>query len=222
MKVDHLAPKQSPRAWLLYQENPDDDKRPKIKWIMKSSEGRVDISNLTKKEVEAVEAFINGTSYIRCVNGRLNAYSVSDPLPDAETDPLIGPHWASNGEVKHFGGLDQETGWHSPGIVITALGAGIIGDHAEERRRVNQKRVKECGFTCLRSPRGHDGMYWEQWVLHYLSAAKGPLGEFVKEYRQLEWKALANSACEFLARDMGIQFGSMDVTIQRWALCNPE
>lgn len=66
--------------------------------------------------------------------------------------------------------------------------------------------------------------------MRYLSVCSGieaasvawPLGEFVKEYRHLEWRALANSACEFLARDMGIQFGSMDVTVQRWALCNPE
>ncbi len=222
MKVDRLEPKHSPRAWLSYDDYPQDDQRPKIRWVCKSSEGRVEIADLTKKEVEAVEAFINGTSYIRCVNGRLHAYSVNEPLPDAETDPLLGPHWSSKGEVKKFGGLEQETGWNLPGIVITALGAGIDGDHAEARRRENQKRVQDCGFTCLRSPRGNDGMYWEQWVLHFLSAAKGPLADFVAANKKLDWKQSANAACEFLVRDMGIQFGSMDVTIQRWALCNPE
>ena len=220
MKVDAGEPKQSPRAWLVYPENLD-DKRPKIRWALKSNDGRVDIVALTKKEVAAVESFINGNSYLRCVNGRLHAYSVNEPLPDAETDPLLGPHW-SKGEVKKFGGLEQETGWHLPGIVITALGAGIDGDHAEARRRENQKRVQDCGFTCLRSPRGDDGMYWEQWVLYSLSAAKGPLAEFVAANRKLDWKQSANAACEFLVRDMGIQFGAMDVTIQRWALCNPE
>ena len=73
MKVDKLEPKPAPRAWLVYPENPEDDKRPKIRWVLKSTEGRVDIAGLTKKEVEAVEAFINGTSYIRCVDGRSTA-----------------------------------------------------------------------------------------------------------------------------------------------------
>ena len=49
MKVDKLEPKPAPRAWLVYPENPEDDKRPKIRWVLKSTEGRVDIAGLTKK-----------------------------------------------------------------------------------------------------------------------------------------------------------------------------
>lgn len=224
MKVDTVEPKQSPREWLAYPENEDDDKRPKIKWVFKSSEGRVDIAGMTPKEVEAVESFIVGSSYIRCVNGRLHAYHAWEPLPDAEADPICGPHWGTDGTTKEFGGLGDEKGWNSPGITITGLGAGIentYGDAAESRKR-NQKRVQDCGFVCLRSPRSKDGQYWEQWVLHSLFFAKGPLREHVDKLKELDWKQQAEAACRFIAQDLGIRFGSMDITIQRWALCCPD
>jgi hypothetical protein len=223
------------RCWLSWPDETKDE-RPKIRYVVRTNpvwskgetDGRFEIANLTEKEMEAIEGFLNGSSYIRCVNGRLHAYDAREPLPDAESDPICGPHWPSNGGVKYWGGLEQEGNWASPGIIITALGAGLgdsrySGD-VEEARRKNQRLVEECGFVCLRSKRYHEGKHWEQWVLHYLEAAKGPLRKYIDSLndKNLDWKAKTNAVCEYIAQDLGVRFGSLDVTVQRWALQNPD
>ena len=133
------------------------------------------------------------------VNGRLHAYHTWEPLPDAETDPLLAPHWASTDEPKQFGGIPTSEGWHYPGIIATGIGAGCRD--ATGRKR-SQDLLTECGFTCLRSPRGADGKYWEQWVLHNMLAAAGPLDVHMKAWRaaniERTWHSEAEEACRFL------------------------
>lgn len=219
-QVDPPPVKQSEREWLRYDPNPADDKRPPIRYSLLASE-RVEFSGLTPKEREAVEAFLNGGSYIRCVDGRLHAYDVWKSLPDPIDDPICGPHWEVAPEEKQFGGFPESEGWHSPGIIISDLGASY-GECTETARRKNQNKVEDCGFVCLRSRRAHDGRYWEQWVLHGLMCAKGPLKEHMAKHPKLNWHQQAEEACRFLARDLGVRFGSMDITIQRWALCCPD
>jgi len=205
------------------------DNRPKIKTstYCRSSDGDCSftVSNLTRKEFDAIESFLNGQSYIRTVNGRLHAYCVNDPLPSPEEDPLVGDRWSYEGEPKQFGGIQCYEGWHNPGIVITHVGAG--GPLSPER---SKKHLMDCGFVCLRSPRNADGRFWEQWVLYSLCFAKGRLQEHMKEWkvrqtidsRGAPWDKEIEEAARFIARDLQVSFGTMDITIQRWALACPD
>lgn len=215
-----------PRCWLSVKEP---DNRKKIRAGSRcrtdgSGGGNFTLENLTAKEYDALESFLCGQSYVRVIDGRLHAYSAYEELPQPEADPIIGRHWRRDGTVKEFGGIPSTEGWHSPGIVLTGLGAGIT-DHvfggAEAAHRRNQAKVEECGFVCLRSPRSEDGKYWEQWVIHSLTFAKGPLKKHMDQFtgdRKLDWKRTVEEACRFLTCDLGINYGSLDITIQRWAL----
>lgn len=221
MQVDAIPPEQI-RCWL---EQIVPDKRPPLRSTMSGGNPpRIEFGGLTAKELEAFRSFENGASYLRVIDGRLHAYHVHEELPGPEEDPLIGPHWPANGEVKQYGGPKPGEGWHSPGIIITAVGAGRSSD---EDRVQSQRTLTECGFDCLRSPRGEDGRYWEQWVLHYMLAAKGPLAAALKEWRarakkgdynQVNWWAEVEEAARIITRDLHVHYGSLDITIQRWAL----
>lgn len=214
-KVDPIMSKDD-RCWLKWPVNDD---RPPIRWTSKGGpDGRIELAGLTPKELEAVEAFLAGTSYVRCINGRLHAYKTHEPLPRPEEDPLIGPHWRNTGEPKVWGGIPSGEGWHSPGIIITGLGAGLSPDgFGNQEAERNQALVESFGFDCLRSRRGDDGKYWEQWVLHFLEAAKGDLLAHLNALpRDAKWHQRAESAADFIAKQ--VRFGSLDIVIQRWAL----
>jgi hypothetical protein len=222
MQVDPLpAIHPAGRCWLTQQQN--DTRQPlRRNGIVQGARGAecgITFSGLTGKELEAFEAFEAGASYLRVVGGRLHAYRAYEALPDAECDPLLAPHWGERGQLKHFGGLPPGEGWHSPALIVTAVGAGGRGGDA----RRSQKSLSECGFVCLRSQRGDDGKYWEQWVLHFMAAAKGLLESHLdawsKDSGPRDWWAAAEEAARFLTRDLRIAYGSLDITIQRWALC---
>jgi hypothetical protein len=171
-------------------------------------------------ELGAFRAFETGASYLRVIEGRLHAYHAWEQLPDANADPLTVAHWGGTG-VKEFGGLPKNEGWHSPGIIATGIGAGCGKDTGCQKR--SQDILTECGFVCLRSPRGLDGKYWEQWVLHFMGAAKGPLKEHIDKWRNdnpkaTNWFTEAEEACRYISRDLHVHYGSLDITIQRWAL----
>jgi hypothetical protein len=225
-QVDVLppTPAKKEREWLVWPEKPAEDKRPPIRWIMRARD-QVNVVGMTPKEVEAIEGFLAGKTYLRTIDGRLHAYDVHKPLPDAEDDPICGPHWEASAEVKQWGGPPPGSGWHCPGLILTGLNAGISPNPIVDFKAMadrNQKLVEECGFVCLRSRRGRDGKYWEQWVLHGMMCAEGPLKQHLsqfKGYKKLSWHAEAEEACRFLSRDLQINFGSLDITVQRWALC---
>lgn len=221
MQVDKLPPIKH-REWLTSEQKDD---RPKMRYTVKMRSEKepssITIGNLTAAEVDAVDAFLNGLTYLRCIDGRLHAYSVLEDLPKPEDDPICGPHWRTNGEVKQWGGIPDSEGWHSPGIIITGVGAGL--DKSREHLvNEHKRRLDYCGFVCLRSPRGRDGRYWEQWVLPGLWHAKGQLKAFLNKLPETTWHQQANAACQYIAQDMGISFGSMDITIQRWALVHAD
>jgi hypothetical protein len=232
--VDPPPPNPQNRSWLIW---PPEDKRPPMKYAGLSTGGDpnrqdcyIKIEHLTPAEVSAVEAFLNGSAYLRCIGGRLHSYHAYEQLPDAESDPLLAPHWPNDGEPKEFGGIPTGEGWHMPGIVITALGAG--GSHYHDEPARSAKILTDCGFHCLRSPKGEDGKYWEQWVINSLWGARGRLKEHLDEWGEQDhvkkmkdkthWHKQAEEACRFLVNDLQIAFGSMDITIQRWALCAPD
>lgn len=240
MKIDHCKDNRDTggRAWLVYDGPPHDERlhitvtsRSMGKRVtdedLKAANCSVTISNLTHKEHDAVMSMINGQSYLLVKDGRLHAYHVHQALPEPIEDPVVAAHWSksANGLVK-YGGCPDGEGWHMPGIVISYLGAGIGEchfDRKDEAKR-NIEAVEDCGFVCLRSKRLGEGLYDEQWVLHSLYSAKGRLKAFLdelkssKDGKRMHWHSEAEAACEFLVKKVGIRFGTMDITIQRWAL----
>lgn len=221
-RVDPPAAHRDDRCWLTH---PVKDDRPRVgsSSVTRSSSGAcsITVANLTRAELEAMESFLCGCSYLRVVDGRLSAYHVYEPLPDAESDPIVGPHW-EGGTVREFGGVPAGEGWHLPGITIEALGAGSLGN--SERKR-SQEMVIDCGFECLRSRRDGSGRLSELWVLSSLTFARGRLAAHLETWRgkgKPHWHRDVEEACRFIAQDLRVRFGSMDITIQRWALCNSD
>jgi hypothetical protein len=224
-QVDTISPTQL-RCWLSATEP---DNRPHIRSTMTSSNRRVPagceitISNLTPAEFDAIQACLLGASYIRVVNGRLHAFEVFEELPPPQKDPLVGPHWASDGTIKEWGGIPAGEGWHSPGLIITGLGAGITSAtfQPERKRQRDQDLLEECGFTCLRSRRSREGRFWEQWVLHGLWQASGPLKKHMSQFvddKKLSWVKEAEEAARYITETLHVNYGSLDITIQRWHL----
>ena len=220
--VGEVSPRpmeQGDREWLKWPapDNRDPIRATSTSYRRGTANNQITLSGLTDRELDAVQQFLLGLSYLGCFKGRLHAYSVTEPLPKAEDDPLLAPHWESDGTMKEYGGRPVGEGSHSPGIIIEHVGAG-----ARSRRETESSKatLTACGFTCLRSPRGDDGRFWEQWVLHGLWQAKGPFEKYLKALEINDWHREAEVAARFIARDLNVKFGSLDITIQRWALCN--
>lgn len=200
------------REWLKVPVEPDN--RPPIKWTMRGG-GQMHIANLTELEGKALEAFLNGSSWIRCIDGRLAAVSAYHQPPEPEDDPLMVGHWdQSNSTLKLTGEFPANRCGAS--IVISHLGAGLS---TERERRANTRLAKSMGFTCLRSQRGEDGKYWETWNLFGIWMAKGILKTFCDELpKNIEFDERVQRMAHFIAVGASLSFGSLDVTVQRWAL----
>ena len=218
-QVDPPLPNPDNTSFLVFE--PRDDRDP----IRVSSNGfsktdySISLSKLTKGERDAVEAMVMGHNYITCFNGRLYAFHVHDKLPGPFDDPIESPWWSSGGEVKEHGGKRSTDGWHSPSIIISHVGAGSLGNPSEPKR--SYRILTDCGFDCMRSKRKGDGRYWEQWVLHGLYSAEGPLKNHLESLNcdYDHWHIKAQEAARFLTSDLFVKYGTLDISVQRWALC---
>lgn len=209
--IDPLKPNRDPdRCWL---EWPAVDKREPVRVTGSMRDNKrsleaashVKIDNLTVREVEAVEGMVSGENYLRCVDGRLHAYSARQPLPDPIDDPIVGPHWERSPEPK-IGHKPPGEGWHMPTVTVHSL-----LDNGESAARLD-----DWGFVCMRSRRSRDGKYWEQWWISRWMA-KGELKVAIEKAGELGWFGEAEFICRFVVNQR-IRFGSMDVSIQRWAM----
>ncbi len=200
------------REWLKVPVKHDE--RPPVKWTSQSpSDGKMTITGLTAKEFQAVQQFLQGTSWIRCVDGRLAACEAHNTLPEPEDDPLLSEHWKAGATLKTFGEVPEV--WDAR-IMIHAVGAGA------RLKRDAQNSIKiawQMGFECMRSKRGDDGKFWEVWILHGTWQAKGILKDFKDSLEKtLSVRQRVDAMAEFIAQRSGLRFGSMDVLVQTWAL----
>jgi hypothetical protein len=51
---------------------------------------------------------------------------------------------------------------------------------------------------------------------------KAHLEAWKKSHPKGGWHAEAEEVCRYLTHDLNISYGSLDITIQRWALCSPD
>lgn len=220
-KVDEMPPHPDDRVWLKHHV-PDDRPKAQIVGTGTRERLRVEIGNLTESEYEVVQGLVNGTQYIRFVDGRLWSYDVNESLPTPQQDPIMFPHWRDpGGEPIRLSG--PTSGWHSPSLILSHL-------LSPDPRR-DMELLESYGFDCMRSRRSRCGGYWEQWVLHGTWSATGELKKVLTDWNALaetkqlgvevRWRQEAELACRFIV-DQRIRFGTLDISIQRWALSNPE
>lgn len=234
-QVDQLPPKKpeyKQREWLTWPAVPARDDRPKVSqsrraYDPRSNRGSITIDNLTEKELDAIESMLKGHSYTTCLNGRVHAWHVNEALPEVQPDLQMQEFWSEEaqvGAVLHLPEADKK-GLRSPCLLIRGLGAGIIDESGQRkgRRRKNLELTESCGFVCYRSRRNVKGEYQELWYLPALSCAKGPLKKFVEqtkaEHKDIKWYTLVELAADYIASDLSLSFGSLEVCTQRWALC---
>lgn len=185
----------------------------KIKVSMTGPE-RIEIGNLKRDEVENLEGMVLGHRWcIITPEGRLRTQSRWEPLPAPAEDETMMPFWQPM-----IPGPTQMEFREVP--VPLGSQAGIIIEHVcgynytPENYRAETAKLEEFGFECLRSRRGPDGRYWEQWHLSGSWSAKGRLKDALVGIKNL--KEQVDEMVRFLCRN--VQFGSLSVSWQRAAM----
>ncbi len=189
------------------------------------NEGGISLHGFLQEDLEKMEGCIlGGHCWMRVVNGKPEFIKSYHPLPDPITDEHMFPFWrqSTEDEEKHpqnYELFNHESfgDYESPSISIRYL-CGF--SYSREKYKEVAERLESFGFQCMRSKRGDGGHYWEIWFLIGLFMAKGELEEFVS--RGANHKEKLKEALEFLRADRGISFGTLDVSVQRLALSNPD
>ena len=225
-KVDELPPHPDDRCWLKHHVL---DTRPKVRISQQGGGGReqnsfsITLTDLTKAESDAIEAAVHGHSYIRIVDGRVWAYDANKPLPKPEEDPIMVRYWDRAGEITEvLNGSSTVNGWHSPDIYISHL----LGKDVQR----DMSLLESYGFFCMRSRREQSAGYWEIWRLPvwradgglqvHMSRWKEANKDLLRgdEQRATAWQQEVNEIARYIARDARIEFGTLDVSVQRWAM----
>ncbi|MFH1455183.1 MAG: hypothetical protein ABIF22_02600 [bacterium] len=175
------------------------------------------ISGLSKEEVDVLESSVNiGTNWIRVIDGLLQRIPSFQPLPDPIMDKEMFPFWRKPnknekmlaGQLEFFSMGSAEN--HIPSIIIDSL-CGYYW--SEENYKTQANRLKSYGFEIIRSPRGDDGRFWENWFLPSLSSAKGDLKIALEKISRKSDKERLKKAIDFLCGN--VQFGNLEVCVQR-------
>jgi hypothetical protein len=190
---------------------------------------RVEISGLTQLEAETLESMIRGLCWVSVTDGRLVSVSRHEPLPDPIEDSDMAPFWSGVPMSTQRELIQRE---HEPyeahSLDYVHYTIGSLGAATGEYQ-ANALKLTAFGFHQMRSKRGDDGRYWEFWYLPGVWAAKGELKDLVDKVKaaKVSWsdpngeaayKKCHESVLEFLRTS--IDFGSLEVSIQRYALCN--
>ncbi|MFA6397417.1 MAG: hypothetical protein WDK96_01035 [Candidatus Paceibacterota bacterium] len=198
----------------------------------------ISIKGFTTEEYEKIMGSLwTGNYFIRVVNGRLDAVPVWEKLPDPKTDDKMLLFWreATDGQMSQvrlpFNEIifDNNASLYSPIIDIQHLCGHY---YTKEGYRENVEKLESYGFECLRSKRDNNGTFYEIWHLS-LCLAKGELkikilesiinlqdtGDQIADFKIKNEKKL-NAALSFLRE--AVSFGTLDVSVQRLAMPNPD
>lgn len=214
-------------------------------------EGAVTIHGLAPEEIEhIVGAIEHGSFWIRVesekesgdANHRLVMHPVFAPFPDPIKDTGMLPFWREfdpetvEGQLKLFvtEPLREQS---SPSITIQHL-CGY--NYTPKNYAHEAEKLGRWGFFQMRSPRGSDGKYREQWVLPGLWSAKDELCEAINGAAEEKERALdpyyereedsprpqpptrptekerLERALRFLQRRAN--FGTLDLSVQKMAM----
>ncbi len=185
--------------------------------------GKVEIVGLSEESYEKLMVTLHtGAYHVRVVNGKLIAIPIWESLPSPTKDEDMEPFWRkesyANKQTLLYDEipLDMENMKRtSPSIIISSL-CGY--NYTKERYKEEAVRLESFGFECMRSKRGLDGKFWENWCLAGLWSAKGELEKSISGIQNEQAKL--RTALEFIR--VNCSFGSLDVCHQRLCMANPE
>lgn len=195
--------------------------------IIFAGDGKITIGGLTQDNIEKIMAAINSDAYyIRISEKKIEAVPRYQPLPSPMEDSTMLPFWrmATKEEVGQFeifgdDACNNEV-YYSPVIIIQGL-CGYY--YTPEKYKYYAEKLVSYGFDCLRSRRGEDGKFWELWYMP-LFLARGELGTKLSLVNESETEERKNAklkmTVEFIREE--IQFGSLDVTVQKLAMATPD
>ena len=192
--------------------------------VLSCGGGKITITGLTSEEIERIRASMLGGHHWVCRDdqGHLSHIPSFESLPNPYVDEEMLPFWQPSSEdspvqMELFHptvGFDTKIHNQDCSFYIEHL----CGYHySAENYRMQAERLTSYGFICMRSPRDAvSGQYWEQWYLPGLWKARGALRERVDERARAHPRLRAEMAVGFLCRN--VQFGSMNVSVQRAAM----
>lgn len=196
--------------------------------------GNITLSGIPKSDEERVYGALDvGNYWLRNAGGQIVLHPAYEPLPRA-TDVEMLPFWRHPTSHEKANGYTlfemEEIGFSSYSISIQHL-CGYY--YSEEAYKRYANILESYGFACMRSRRGDDGKYWEIWYLPMLLLAQGDLGETIESHKKAMratpgfdplnadvGKKLLKIALELISRN--VQFGTLDVSVQRMCMPNPD
>lgn len=177
------------------------------------------------EEIDAIRQMIAGMIWLAYKNpgdgkGKLEVSDRFKPLPSPIDDPHIPPQWQSEIGLGNIPAewapriretIPKDYGWALPHYYMSHI----------FNTKENIPKLQDWGFECMRSRRGADGKFWETWYLPGDWAAKGALREYIETLEHnMHWEQKTKLICHWLAER--IRFGTLDVSVQRMALPNPD
>lgn len=199
------------------------ENKKKIRRLTSSRKGddySIEISGITKSELNKIEKALVCGNYIAVHNDKIVSYDYLEPLPTVTDDKML-PFWRPQADdfvqaefIDHE--LPERCRYQSPGFVIQHL-CGY--NYSEDNYKFNAEILESVGFECMRSKRGPDGKYWEQWYHSGLWSVKGRLKDDLEEF-EAQKKRNTNEKIDFMVNWLCRQasFGTIDLVYQRAGL----
>ena len=195
--------------------------------VSMSGPDKIEITGLTREEVELIEGAIrSGAYWISQCGGRISARSAFEKLPGPAEDEDMRPFWRRPvADERESTGLlfDIEGGLPKHGMPSFWIQSLCGHYYTPERYDEAAQTLTSFGFECLRSQRGRDGCFWEVWYLPGFFAADGKLKEFITGHGydrrdRLDREDIFRIGVFIFER---APFGTLEVTTQRLAMGPP-
>lgn len=196
--------------------------------ISSISAKEITFSGLIEKESDELVAMLAGLSWIMIQDGRLVSHQKHLPLPSPTEDEKMLPFWRKH-SILEDGYMQEEIfdpeRLQRPYAVSIYISSLCAHNYTPENYQQESEKLERWGFVCMRSQRGENGKFWEVWCLPGTWMAKEELQGVVQGAKiQIPFdkkeKEVLKQALEFLRRN--VQFGSLDVSIQRLCMVNAD
>ena len=193
------------------------------------------ISGLTQTEADQLLCALSGMSWFGVKDGRLEVHAKHLPLLDTTHDEKMLPFWREHANTQVQGELIEKVFeemsddvLYYPHFTIQSL-CGYY--YSPENYAYEAQKLLSYGFVQMRSKRAENGKYWEHWYLPGVFFAKGHLKEIVDSvtvaarswedpHGRRKDKECFKAVLEFLR--CNVSFGSLDVSMQRYAMATPD
>ncbi len=187
----------------------------------------ITFSGIPKDNSDHMQGVTMGQYWMGVIGGQLTFIPARQALPEPTEDESMLPFWRP---VSIGGGVqlemkeivfEKEARHDSPSFMVKHLCAF---HYTPDNYKKYADRLTSYGFDCMRSRRGHDGIFWETWYLPGTWAAKGDLriaiDQHVKRANVTDYLLRAHEETKALIEYVRyhVVFGSLDICHQRFAM----